>query len=121
MDELKYLSVNMVKGIPKAAYIEVKIVSAQSIESLLQAVFGVVLVRVPELASDEDLLSGNSTVLDALSDLVFVPIDPASGEQSSTMGLSSCYKAASIWRYPSFRAKATALRTSPGSDFHVPS
>lgn len=60
-----------------AAYVEINVVNAQSIQRLLKSCFGIVLVRVPEFAGDEDLLARNATVLNTLADLVFVAVDPA--------------------------------------------
>lgn len=53
-------------------YIEIQVIGSQRIKSLLQTLLDVGLVRVPELASDEDFFTGHTAVPDTLADLIFV-------------------------------------------------
>lgn len=55
--------------------VEVEVVCSECVECLLKTLGGIRLVRVPQLARDEDLLPGHARVLDALPDLVLVHVD----------------------------------------------
>lgn len=77
MDELVLLSVDYSPTkelLPKrsATYIEIEVVCAQCIKSLLKTLRNIRLVSVPKLASDENAFTGDSTVFYALADFVLV-------------------------------------------------
>lgn len=77
MDELVLMSVDYSPTkelLPKrrATYIEIKVVCAQCIKSLLKTLRNIRLVSVPKLASDENAFAGDSTVFYSLSDFVLV-------------------------------------------------
>lgn len=58
-------------------HIKIEVVRVQCIESLLETGLGVGLVRVPQLARDEDIFARDATILDALADFVLVSVDSA--------------------------------------------
>ncbi len=65
-----------------SAHIKVEIIRPERLQSLLQSGGHVGMVRVPQLAGDEDVRSGDATVLDALPDLVLVHVDEGAIEVS---------------------------------------
>lgn len=57
------------------AYVKIEVVHSQSFKCLFEAFLNVWMVGVPQLARYEDLFARDSTVLDALSHLVFVAFE----------------------------------------------
>jgi hypothetical protein len=60
---------------PCRAYVKIQVIRSQSVKCLLKAFLRIGMMGIPQLAGDEDLFTRHIAVLDALSDLVFVPVD----------------------------------------------
>lgn len=130
-------------SILERTYVKIQVVCVQVLERPLQSHPGVILMRFPQFASKKYVPSRDSRVPYAFTDFLLIawPCSAFCTWISServlfsvpyildTRQLYSCfanrnvgaiYNAASMCRYPSFRANGTALRTSPGVDSHVP-
>ena len=53
-------------------YIKIKVVHAQSVKTLLQALLNVEMVRVPKLTREEDFCTGHPAVLDTQTDFILI-------------------------------------------------
>jgi hypothetical protein len=57
------------------SYVKIQVIRPQSVKCLLKAFLRIGMMGVPQLAGDEDLFTWHIAIPDALSDLVFVPVD----------------------------------------------